>query len=289
MHTKTSIIADINWHPYLRYYSSDYHSVVGNVLIGPSIYSPQLDNKRHVVVYLPPSYTSDQQRHFPVIYMQDGQNLFDHVTAFVDDWKVDETMETLAKQGYEAIIVGINNAETQRNDEYSPYLSEHFDGGRGDAYLDFVIDTLKPAIDRDFRTQPDRDNTSIMGSSLGGLISLYAFLTRQETFGQAGLMSPSLWFGGGKIFELVEKVPKIPGKIYLDAGTREYADFIDRPLIRSRYFYRDVRRLYRMLHRKGYHPLRDVLYVEEQWARHREAAWARRLPAALHFLIPRHF
>jgi predicted alpha/beta superfamily hydrolase len=286
MPSTTPTIAAITWHPYLHYYSSEYHSVVGNVVIGPNVYSPQLDNRRHVIVYLPPSYAGSQ-RHYPVIYMQDGQNLFDHVTAFVDDWKVDETMETLATQGYEAIIVGIYNGGEQRNDEYSPYSSEHFHGGRGDAYLDFVIDTLKPAIDRDFRTLPDRHNTSIMGSSLGGLISLYAFLTRRETFGQVGLMSPSLWFGDGKIFDLVEKAPKIPGKIYLDAGTREYADFIDRPLMRSRYFYRDVRRLYRMLHRQGYRPMREVLYVEEQWARHREAAWARRLPAALHFLIPK--
>lgn len=285
MPSPSHIAAKINWFPYLSYYPTDYHSVVGNVLISPDVYSPQLDNRRHIIVYLPPSY--DGRRRYPVIYMQDGQNLFDHVTAFVDDWKVDETMERLSTQGHEAIIVGINNAGEQRTAEYSPYRSDEFGGGDGDAYLDFLVHTLKPAIDNDFCTLPASATTGIMGSSLGGLISLYAYYTRSNTFGFAGLMSPSLWFSDGAIFDLVEASPKLRGKIYLDAGTREYADFVDAPVTRSRYFYRNVRRLYRMLHRKGYRPMRDVLYVEEQWAKHREAAWARRLPAAMRFLIPK--
>jgi predicted alpha/beta superfamily hydrolase len=285
MSSHSNTVADITWLPYLEYVP-DYHSVVGNVLIGPDVYSPQRDNHRHIIVYLPPSYWFSERR-YPVVYMQDGQNLFDHHTAFVDDWKVDETMEALSKEGVEAIIVGINNAGEQRNDEYSPYRTHDFGGGYGDEYLDFIVNTIKPAIDHDFRTRSEPDQTAIIGSSLGGLISLYAYLTRPETFGLAGLMSPSLWFGDRAILDLVLETPKLPGKIYLDAGTREFADFVDKPVLRSRIFYQNVRRLYRTLHRKGYRPMRDVLYVQEQWARHREAAWARRLPVALRFLIPK--
>lgn len=273
-----------HWRPYTDYYHHD-HSVVGNLLIAPDVWSPQLHNQRHVLVHLPPSYHHSDRR-YPVIYMHDGQNLFDHVTSFAGDWKVDETMQALSAEGREAIIVGLNNTGGNRLNEYSPFASKRHGGGQGDHYLDFIEHTVKPVVDRDFRTCPEPATTGTVGSSMGGLISLYAFFARPHLFGLAGIMSPSLWFANEAVTRFVEEAAFPGGKIYLDAGTREYADFDRRPVKQSRDYYAGVRGLYRLLYRKGYHPHRTLLYVEEKWARHREAAWARRLPNAFRFLIP---
>jgi predicted alpha/beta superfamily hydrolase len=272
-----------DWRPYHHYYHH-HHSVVGNLQIAPNVWSPQTHNKRHVLALLPPSYHQSDKR-YPVIYMHDGQNLFDHVTSFAGDWQVDETMQKLSQEGLEAIIVGLNNTGEDRLKEYTPFVSQRLGGGHGKQYLDFLIDTVKPTIDRDFRTCPTPEHTGIVGSSLGGLISLYAFFARSDVFGLAGVMSPSLWFANRAIVDYVDNAPFPGGKIYLDAGTREYNDFDYKPVKRSRDYYAGVRGLYRMLYAKGYHPHRTILYVEEKWARHREAAWARRLPHAFRFLL----
>src|SRR5690348_4734548 len=122
------------------------HTVVGTLKIYLGLWSPQLQNRRDILVYLPPSYSTGQRR-YPVVYMHDGQNLFDDATSFVGEWKVDETMETLSKEGIEAIVVGIPNQGEQRLDEYSPFRDRLRHGGRGDAYLSFVVRTVKPLID----------------------------------------------------------------------------------------------------------------------------------------------
>ena len=212
-----------DWRPYHHYYHH-HHSVVGNLQIAPNVWSPQTQNKRHVLALLPPSYHQSDKR-YPVIYMHDGQNLFDHVTSFAGDWQVDETMQKLSQEGLEAIIVGLNNTGEDRLKEYTPFVSQRLGGGHGKQYLDFLIDTVKPTIDRDFRTCPTPEHTGIVGSSLGGLISLYAFFARSDVFGLAGVMSPSLWFANRAIVDYVDNAPFPGGKIYLDAGTREYNDF----------------------------------------------------------------
>ena len=278
------------WHNYHTVFDrDDRSSVSGTIKVAQNIRSPQLSNQRHLLVYLPPSYNNGHQ-HYPVLYMQDGQNLFDNATSFAGEWGVDEAMETLARQaGLEAIIVGIPNTGHMRLAEYSPFVDSQLGGGLGNKYVSFVAHTVKPIIDRDFRTLPNQPNCGIMGSSMGGLISLYAFFHCPDVFGFAGVMSPSLWFGHGRIFPYVREAAFHPGKIYLDVGTREHGDddwsgvFTRRT--RSRQSYARVRRLKRILVNKGYRPIHDLLHIEEKWANHNEAAWRRRLPKALEFFI----
>jgi len=274
-----------DWLAYPARTKGKKHTVVGNVQVMGDVESPQLGNARDLLVYLPPSYKTGESR-YPVIYLHDGQNLFDAVTSFAGEWLVDETMEALSEEGYEAIMVGISNTKDRLN-EYSPFRDGKRGGGRGDLYLDFIVQTVKPLIDSSLRTLADRENTGIMGSSMGGLISLYAFFRRSQIFGFAGAMSPSLWFGRDAIYDYIENVPFTSGRIYLDAGTREYGEGRRWTSIpwRSRRYYASIRRMNRLLARKGYRPRRELLYVEEQWANHEEAAWARRLPQALRFLL----
>lgn len=259
-------LSQVVWQDYRMRLGGHYHTVTGEVLILPDVWSAELQNTRDVLVYLPPSYHRGQKR-YPVIYMHDAQNLFDRGTGFAgQEWEVDETMEELSEGGMEAIIVGLTNTP-QRINEYNPFrYARH---GRGEDYLAFIGEAIKPVIDRDFRTLPDRAHTGIMGSSMGGLISLYGFFQRPEVFGFAGVMSPSVWFAGGAIYSFIREKPFIPGKIYLDNGTRENS----------------ARKLNATLVEKGYEPGVNLLYVVEQDAEHHEPAWARRLPEALRFLL----
>jgi predicted alpha/beta superfamily hydrolase len=280
------------WQDYHTVYGHHNHSVSGTIKVAQHIKSPQLGNQRQLLVYLPPSYNNGStERRYPVLYMQDGQNLFDSVTSFAGEWGVDEAMESLARQeGLEAIIVGIPNSGRGRLAEYSPFSDSQMGGGLGDKYVSFVAHTVKPIIDRDFRTLVDQPHCGIMGSSMGGLISLYAFFHCPNVFGFAGVMSPSLWFGHGRIFPYVQDAPHHPGKIYLDVGTREHGDDDDWSGVfarrtRSRQYYARVRHMKRLLVKKGYRPTQDLLHIEEKWANHNEAAWRRRLPKALRFFL----
>ena len=278
------------WQPYYSVFGRDLgHRVSGNILVGRDVYSPQLKNQRHILVYLPPSYGAEH-RHYPVLYMQDGQNLFDPATSFAGEWGVDETMEQLAlTEGVEAIVVGVPNMGRHRVDEYSPFIEPRLGGGQGEDYLAFLAHTLKPLIDRDFRTLPERTHTGLLGSSLGGLIGLYGYFRAARIFGLAGVMSPALWFGGESIFDYVESADYVPGRIYLDAGTRELGEDLHNGLphraTSSRQYYAGVRRMKRILIRKGFRPTVDLMHVEEKWAGHSETSWARRLPDAIRFLL----
>ncbi len=275
-----------DWQHYATYRPETAHHVTGLVLVRSQVYSPQLKNRRDLLVYLPPSYRGTDRR-YPVLYMHDGQNLFDAGTSYAGEWGVDETLEFLSQEGLEAIVVGLPNMGGLRMREYNPFHDARFQPGMGHQYLDFIADTVKPLIDGRFRTRPERGYTGLMGSSLGGLISLYGFFYRPETFGLVGAMSPSFWFAHGAIFDYVSHQPHRPGRIYLDAGTRESSSPFSKFTFhaRSRRFYGQVRRMYRRLVQKGYRPLHEVRYVEEKLAPHQEAAWARRLPAALRFLL----
>lgn len=259
-------IQEMVWQDYRSWNGGAYHTVTGELLILPDFHSPQLNNQRHLQVWLPPSYHQTRQ-HYPVLYMHDGQNLFDRAVGFGgQEWEVDETMQKLASEGLEAIIVGLPNTE-RRVQEYNPF--PHVWGGDGDRYLTFLVDTVKARIDRDFRTLKQREHTGIMGSSMGGLISLYGFFQRADVFGFAGVMSPSLWIGGGAIYNFIREHRFVPGKIYLDNGTREQS----------------ARKMKALLLEKGYRPEVDLRYVAEVDGEHTESAWARRLPDALRFLL----
>lgn len=264
----------VTWYDYAAYASNRTHTVVGTVQVRKDLWSPELENQRDILVYLPPSYAHSDQ-HYPVLYMHDGQNIFDETTSYVGEWRVDETMEQLSLEGIEAIVVGIPNMGEQRIHEYSPFNDARTGVGRGDQYLAFVAETVKPLIDSDFRTLPDREHTGIMGSSMGGLISLYAFFHLGEVFGLAGVMSPSLWLANGAIFSYVQDAPFVSGKIYMDIGTLEGGG-------RMR---ANTNRMRDILARKGYRRGRDLRYIEEQDGIHNESAWTRRLPEAVRFLL----
>jgi predicted alpha/beta superfamily hydrolase len=273
MHEEAAAARD--WQSYPSQDDGAEHTVVGTVKKLEALYSPQLDNRRDVLVYLPPSYGTDVERRYPVLYMHDGQNLFDRATSFGAEWEVDQTLEAASEDGLEAIVVGLLNLGDARLDEYSPWPDEkHAKGGRGDLYLDFIVQTVKPIIDADFRTRPDRRSTGIAGSSMGGLISLYGFFRNHDTFGFCGVMSPALWYGGRKIYEFVEKAPFVPGRVYVDVGTQEGKQELT-----------DVRQLKELLTKKGYRRGSDLLYVVEMGGAHNEEAWARRMRRELHFLL----
>jgi predicted alpha/beta superfamily hydrolase len=263
------------------------HTVVGTVLVLTDVYSPQLQNRRDIFVYLPPSYAISDRR-YPVLYIHDGQNLFDAFSSYAGEWQVDETMQVLSDEGIEALVVGVANAGVRRMNEYNPFDHPRFGKGQGDAYLTFLGDTVKPLIDTDFRTLTGRDSTGIMGSSMGGLISLYAFFRLPQVFGFAGAVSPSLHIGGNALDALIQTAPFVPGKIYIDVGTHEMGTSWKEQLSfhrASRRYTDAVRRLHARLLTKGYSDGVDLVYVEEQGGRHNEVDWARRLPDALRFLL----
>lgn len=262
----------MQWREYLEEQSAGEHTVAGTLRVLPGLQSPQLKRQRDILAYLPRSYDAGNRR-YPVVYMQDGQNLFDAATSFAGEWRVDETLEA-AEPEVEVIVVAIPNAGEQRCDEYSPWEDPESGGGSGDAYLDFVVHTVKPRVDAAFRTLPGREHTGIAGSSMGGLISLYALFHHRDTFGFAGAMSPSLWFAERAIFPLVQSAPVPPGRLYLDVGTGEGAEALA-----------DARRMHRLLLSRGFRAGETLRYREDPGAGHTEAAWGARLEDALRFLL----
>lgn len=182
---------------------------------------PQLKRKRRVWMYLPPNYESSNKS-FPVLYMHDGQNIFDASSSYSGEWGVDETLNKLFNEkGLELIVVGIDNGQSLRLDEYSPWENEKYGGGQGDAYLEFVVETLKPYIDQHYNILPEKANTAIMGSSMGGLISHYAGMKYSDVFGKVGVFSPAFWFAPG-----INEYTKTHGNIkdsrfYFLAGGKE--------------------------------------------------------------------
>lgn len=256
------------------------HTVVGELLIAESVHSPQMNNKRHVLVWLPPSYRKTDRR-YPVIYMHDGDNLFDNLASFAGEWQVDETLTMLATQGIEAIVVGLPNMGEMRYVEYNP-----FTGGRGDDYVRFIMETVKPLIDAEFRTLTDAPNTGIAGSSMGGLISLYGFLKYPDVFGLCGAFSPVFWLDDDALYQMTLTPPH--GRVYLDVGGKE-GEVIARwkpndfptPDDADHAYVDGVRQLWNGLKQQGY----PVRYVEDHAAPHNEPAWAERLPIALRFLL----
>lgn len=263
----------MQWKDYPAAIDPGRPGVVGRIKQLEGVHSPQLGNERDLLVYLPPSYAHGDAR-YPVLYMHDGQNLFDPQTSFAGEWEVDQTLEAGSAEGLEAIVVALPNMGAQRNDEYSPFQDPKNGGGRGELYLSFIVDTVKPLVDGAFRTLPGAEDTGIAGSSLGGLISLYGFFRHRAVFGFAGVMSPALWFADRAVLEWVDAQPYVGGRIYIDVGMREGKGTVE-----------DVLRLRDLLEAKGYRNLEDLLCVVDTAGDHSERAWARRLGRELSFLL----
>lgn len=231
---------------------------------------------RDVHVYLPRGYTQNTLRRYPVVYFHDGQNVFDAATAFGGvEWQAEETATREISQGRmrEAILVGIDNTAA-RIPEYQP-PNDSYQGtqGRADAYASFVINNVRPYIDNNFRTLNDRKNTVTIGSSMGGLVSLY--LGREfSTFGKIAVMSPALWISPNYIAQVNGETKK-PVRVHLDMGTAEPQDDFDNCLS-----------IYDTHLAQGYAANDDVEFVAGCGQAHNEAAWAARLPQVLDFLLP---
>jgi predicted alpha/beta superfamily hydrolase len=189
-------------------------------IIDTAFRMPQLNRVRRIWIYLPPDYNASDSR-YGVLYMHDGQNVFDDSTSFAGEWGVDELMDSISAKRKEMIVVAVDNGGAKRISEYCPYDMERFGKGEGNQYVDFLANTLKPFIDRNYRTKKDKENTYIAGSSMGGLISMYAVLKYPKVFGGAGVFSPAFWVGR-KIFDDIEKNgKKVNSKIYFYCGGQE--------------------------------------------------------------------
>lgn len=179
--------------------------------------SPELGVTKKIWIWLPKDYNRSDQK-YPVLYMHDAQNLFDTKTSFAGEWNVDETLEKLDAK---VIVVGIEHGNEKRLDELTPFPHEKYKGGQADTYLNFIVSTLKPEIDKRYKTKKDAKNTAIMGSSLGGLVSFYAVLKYPKVFGKAGVFSPSFWFSD-KIYAFADDVKSLKGKrFFFLCGNKE--------------------------------------------------------------------
>ena len=181
---------------------------------------PQLNRSRRVWLYLPPGYANSSKR-FPVLYMQDGQNVFDDSTSFAGEWAVDETLDSLSGRVPGLIVVAVDNGGLKRLNEYSPYDMEKYGRGEGDLYIDFLVKTLKPFIDQNYRTLPTKENTFIVGSSMGGLISMYAVLKYPDIFGGAGIFSPAFWIAPEILEAVNQNGGRVNSRLYFYCGGKE--------------------------------------------------------------------
>ena len=238
------------------------------------VWSPQLRNTRNLVVYRPSAYDDEPERRYPVVYMQDGQNVFDPATSFAGHWHAGSALAHHARRGLEPIVVAIPNMGVGRLGEYTPHADLIRGGGDGDRYVAFLVETVKPLIDGALRTLVEPEHTSVVGSSLGGLIALYALFRSPWTFGAAGVLSPALWFADGRIFDYIREQRPPGGRIHLDIGTHEGPDALE-----------DARQMKELLEQRDFLPGATLSYFEDQGARHNERAWARRFRKVLPFLL----
>ena len=244
--------------------------------------------KRDVIIWLPPDYHSNSTRHYPVLYMHDGQNLMDATTAFAGEWGVDETAQQLVGSGQvePVIIVGVYNTGADRIAEYTqvpdPKYAQYGGdrGGKADEYGAFLVNDLKPLIDGKYRTKPEAQYTGLAGSSLGGLVSLYLGMKHPGTFTRLGVISPSVFWGEKDIVSRVNALPgKLPLRIWEDMGTDEAST--DSPETVE-----DARLLRDALVGKGWVVDSDLKYTEIPGGKHNEKAWAARFGDILKYLYP---
>ncbi len=234
---------------------------------------PQLNRKRRLWLYLPKDYQNGQKE-YPVLYMHDGQNLFDRNTSFSGEWRVDESLDSMIVAGdYGCIVVGIDNGGSNRLNEYSPWVNTQYGGGQGDEYVDFLVKTLKPYIDSNYRTLKDADNTALLGSSMGGLISMYAGIKYPEVFGKIGALSSSFWFSDKSYQQVNDTGAKSTSYFYLIAGAKEGGNQVG-----------DMNKMVTTLKSNGSSDL-NIVGLSHADGQHSEWYWAREFPKAYKWLF----
>ena len=232
------------------------------------IEAPQLKASKKIWIYLPKNYTATKKK-YPVIYMYDAQNLFDKSTSFSGEWNVDEALDSL---NAETIVVGIEHGNDKRINELTPYKNEKYGGGNADNYLDFIVKTLKPYIDKNYKTIKKSETNTIAGSSLGGLVSYYALLKYPDIFGKGIIFSPSFWFSN-EIYSLTEKSPKMNAKMYFLCGDNEDETMVN-----------DMNKMTDLLKRKVNSFSQIEIQVIEG-GQHNEKLWREAFPKAYLWLL----
>lgn len=253
----------------------------GRIHLLPRFASRNLSTARNLIVYLPPGYEAGADR-YPVLYLQDGQNLFDPATAFGgQDWRADVTADHLIRRRavQPLIMVGLYNTGVERIAEYTPTRDHRRTGGKGDRYAAMLAREVKPYIDAAYRTERGPAHTGVGGSSMGGLVSLAAGLLYPRVFGRVAILSPSVWWDQQSILKMVERYrfPVRP-RIWMDAGTAE-GDAPEQVIA-------DLRMLGQALLAKGWREGVDLRYSEVQGAGHNEWAWGARFGMVLEYLFP---
>jgi predicted alpha/beta superfamily hydrolase len=242
-------------------------------IITDSFYMPEFDRYRRVWIYLPPDYETTGFD-YPVLYMHDGQNCFDALTSFVGEWEVDETLNALHAEGDTGIIVvAIDNGGSFRIDEYTPWSHPTYGGGDGANYINFIVNTLKPYIDNNYRTLPGREHTGLMGSSLGGLVSTFGGIEHQDVFSKIGSFSPSYWFSDQAYTHVSSTGKQADLRIYQLMGGQEGGEHVDRMFAME-----DT------LHAAGF-GANEVLSIEKADGQHSEWFWAREFEDAYLWLF----
>jgi predicted alpha/beta superfamily hydrolase len=245
-------------------YQKNHTASVNVKIIDTAFYIPQLKRYRRIWLYLPPDYTKSKKR-YPVLYMQDGQNLFDNATSYAGEWGVDEYLDSIFKKGKkEVIVVGIDNGLSKRMNEYNPWKFQNFGKGEGNQYVDFLVKNLKPFIDQHFRTLKSKRNTFIAGSSMGGLISLYAVLKYPKVFGGAGIFSPSFWTASGIDSSVIADAKKMNSRLFFYAGGKEEDSMIP-----------DMKRIEKEIKSRSLSPIKEMIAPN---AKHNEEAWRNHFP-----------
>jgi predicted alpha/beta superfamily hydrolase len=259
------------------------HTLTGEIRMHKNFHSRFLSADRDLIVWLPPGYDKEKRKRYPVLYLHDGQNLFDGATSYIpgQEWRVDETAQMLVANGElkPLIIVGIYNAGNDRIDEYTPTPDAQVkQGGKADLYGRMLIEELKPFIDSQYRTQHGPEATGLGGSSLGGLVSLYLGLKYPQVFGRLAVVSPSVWWDNRVILRDVQAVKHRPQtRIWLDIGTKEGRDVSEATM--------GARALRDALIAKGWKLDADLKYFEAEGAEHNERAWSERVAPMLKFLF----
>jgi predicted alpha/beta superfamily hydrolase len=243
-------------------------------IVSNDFFIPQLNKTRRVWIYLPNNYDSNSTETYPVIYMHDGQNVFDAATSFSGEWGVDETLSAKEKEGKRAcIVVAVDNGGASRIDEYSPFINPQYGGGQGDEYVSFLTNTLKPFIDSAYRTKTQREYTAITGSSMGGLISLYAAIAHPEIYSKVGAFSPAIWFSDSLFGYVSSKIKTADTKFYFVAGQNESATMV-----------KDIDSIVVLLKLKGFDSIQIVETIKADGA-HSEWFWKREFGACYDWLF----
>ena len=243
-------------------------------IISNEVEPPPLGRERRIAVMLPHNYDETRKR-YPVVYLQDGQNLFEHRSPF-GNWHVGQRMAKLAEQGMgDLIIVAIDHADSDRTREFSPPEVTKFGASYGRQYARFMAEELKPYVDQNFRTRPDRQNTAIGGSSMGGLISIYSGLIYPEVYGKMMIFSPSLWLTPKIYFQAIDFFNPFYTKIYLYAGGKESKTMIP-----------NIERLKEALERKGLNSSKiEFKFSIDPEGVHDENRWGEEFPTAIKWLF----